>query len=1135
MILEFQIKGRLILPLILFYFNHYFMRIILSLSIVFVFFSCNNSSRFKKIDADYSGIDFNNEIIQNDSINIIDEENIYNGGGVGVGDFNNDGLEDLYFSGNLVSNKLYLNQGQLKFKDITDIAKVSGSGKFSRGVSIVDINQDGWDDIYVSVTISKDSIDRENLLYVNQGLNKDGIPIFAEKAAEYGLNDNSFTTQTAFFDYDNDGDLDAYLAVNVFGEGENPNVFHELKVKGEHRNTDRLYENNWDEKLKHPVFKNIGKRAGILQEGLAHSVTICDINLDGWKDIFVTNDYLSEDLFYINNKNGTFTNQSKKMLQHTSFNAMGADVVDLNNDGLAEIFELDMNPEDNYRKKTMLNGGNYQSYAYNKNYNIQYQYIRNILHLNRGRIGGDSLNLPHFSDISFYSGLAETDWSWTPLIGDFDNDFNRDIIVTNGFPKDVTDHDFMAFRNSAFAYNAKDKLLSKIPEVKIANYAFHNKGNLQFEDLSKEWGLDFESFSNGAVSSDLDNDGDLDVIINNINQEATLLENKTNESEISHNFLKINLTGNKGNRDAYGTIIHAFSKKGNITYETNPVRGYLSSTSNKVFFGLGDISLIDSIEIIWPNNLRQVVRNVKANQEINIIYATSKLVDLKQKVEETLLITSNIPGLEFQDSQLDYNDFAIQRTLIHKFSETNPPISIGDFNGDNLDDIIIGSSNGKSKSVYFQSKSGRFLRSNFGISTDTLSIGSDKCIVNFDIDNDGDLDLYLARGGYSKATSKEYADEIFINDGKGNFKKSNFIIPAMLTSNSTVKVADLNKDGLLDLFVSSNVIPENYPKKPSSYLLINKSTPTNVLFIDATTKLAPELNSIGLVTDAEFVDFNNDELEDIIIVGEWMAPTFFQKTKFGFRKVDVGMSQLVGWWQSIEIADFDLDGKKDFILGNFGLNSAFTNDSNRPIENIYGDFDHNGHFETIPVRNYKNKDGALSLFPTNSRDEIVEQMPSIKKDFLEYKEFALADIYKLIGKKNIIDAYHVKANFFSSIYVKNLGKNKFNWSLLPNSVQYSPLKSTIVRDFNFDGHLDLLYAGNEYAMEVFNGRLDGSFGGLLLGDSKGHFRELSSNQSGIFLPLETATMGVIHINNVDYIIALPKKGKQKIYKMNRIN
>lgn len=1107
------------------------MRFLLYSFFILLLFSCNESTRFKKLDARFTGIDFNNIIDQNDSINIIDEENIYNGGGIGVGDFNNDGLEDLYFTGNLVSNKLYLNKGSLKFKDVTDISNVSGSGKFCRGVSVVDINQDGWDDIYVSVTINKDSVLRENLLYVNQGLNKEGIPIFIEKAKEYGLNDNSYTTQTAFFDYDNDGDLDAYLAVNVFGSSENPNIFHELKKHGEHINTDRLYENTFDPKLNHPIFKNISKKAGILQEGLAHSVTICDINLDGWKDIFVTNDYLSEDLFYINNQDGTFTNQSKKILQHTSFNAMGSDIVDLNNDGLAEIFELDMNPEDNYRKKTMLNGGNYQSYAYNKNYNIQFQYIRNILHFNRGAISGDSLSLPHFSDISFFAGVAETDWSWTPLIGDFDNDFYRDIIVTNGFPKDVTDHDFMAYRNSAFAYNSKEKLLSKIPEVKIANYAFHNKGNLQFEDLSKEWGLNFDSFSNGAISSDLDNDGDLDVVINNINQEATLLENKTNETKVAHNYLKINLKGSEKNKSGFGTKIKAYSNKGVISYETNPVRGYLSSSSNKVFFGLGNIKVVDSLEIIWPDNSLQILRNVSVNKELEINYSNAIKRNEHLKKVNSIIKESNLPGLEYQDSQIDFNDFAIQRTLIHKFSESNPPIIISDFNGDHLQDIVIGASNGNQKSIFFQQNSGKFIKKLFGISTNPNSIGSDRNIVSLDIDLDGDLDLYISRGGYAKPNSNDYSDEIYLNDGKGNFTISSFRVPAMLSSNNVVKVADINGDGLSDLFVSNYVLPENYPLQTNSYILINKTKGNKIAFLDETKSFAPELNKLGLVTDAEFVDVNNDKKEDLILVGEWMAPTFFIKSNKGFKKMEVGLDSLIGWWQSIEVADFDKDGDKDFILGNFGLNSAFTNNPKRPIENLYYDFDQNGHFETIPVRNYKKQNGDYGQFPMNSRDEIMEQMPSLKKNFLEYKEFADADIYKLFEKEKVKKAYHLSANFFSSIYVKNLRNNRFTWSLLPQGVQFSPIKSILIKDFNLDGHLDFFYTGNDFSMEVFNGRQDGSFGGILLGDSKGNFKETKSKESGIYITNETASTGIIRVNKSEYLVSFPKNGSQKIYKL----
>jgi len=518
--------------------------------------SCKKNTLFNKISSAHSGIYFRNDIPENDSINIIDLENVYNGGGVGIADFNNDGLPDIYFTGNRVSNKLYLNKGNFQFEDITDEAGVDGEGKWSRGVSIVDINNDGWQDIYVSATILKDSVKRENIFYINQGLDPAGIPVFKNLAKEYGLNDQSHTTQAAFFDYDNDGDLDVYLAINEIIKIDHPNRYRKILKKGEHPNTDKLFRNEWDSVKQHPVFINVSAEAGVTIEGYAHSVTICDINLDGWKDIYVANDYLSNNILYINNGNGTFTDRVQEYFKHTAANAMGSDIVDINNDGLSDVIELDMNPEDNHRKKTMLGSGNYQNNINSDYYGYQRQYVRNCLQLNMGNcMVNDSISHPIFSEIGFYSGIAETDWSWAPLVADFDNDGHRDIIVTNGFPKDITDHDFVAYRNSAFAMNSKEKLLEKIPVVKISNYAFRNNGNLKFSNITKEWGIYEPAFSNGAATADFDNDGDLDFVINNINDEATIYENRLEQDNKYLHYLKVTLYGDIPNINGFGAWV----------------------------------------------------------------------------------------------------------------------------------------------------------------------------------------------------------------------------------------------------------------------------------------------------------------------------------------------------------------------------------------------------------------------------------------------------------------------------------------------------------------------------------------------------------------------------------------------------
>lgn len=1106
-----------------------------------VIFSCNKKQTlFNKLSSSSTGITFRNDITESDSMNIIDLENIYNGGGVGIADFNNDGLQDIYFTGNMVANKLYLNKGKLKFEDITNIANVQGEEKWSRGVSIVDINNDGWQDIYISCTILNDSAKRENILYINQGLNKEAVPTFKNLAKEYGLNDHSHTTQSAFFDYDNDGDLDVYLAVNVFAKRDNPNIFRKIFTNGEHPNTDRLYRNDWDSANGHPVFTNVSRAAGILQEGFAHSVTVCDINQDGWKDVFVANDYLSENLLYINNRNGTFTNQSKKYFKHTAYNAMGADVVDINNDGLSDVIELDMNPEDNYRKKTMLSGANYQSYIYNNTYGFQYQYIRNNLHLNMGPTGygNDSLTHPVFSDISFYSTVAETDWSWTPLVADFDNDGYRDIIITNGFPKDVTDHDFMMFRNSTFGMNDKKKLLSLIPEVKISNYAYQNNGSLKFIDVTKEWGVDLPSFSNGAAVADLDNDGDLDVIINNINDEAFLYENNQRVSENNHHhYLQVKPEGDQFNKDAYGAWVKIFyGNNQQQVYETNPVRGYLSSVQNIVHFGLDSINLVDSLIIIWPDNTTQTVYNVKTNQKILI----KKSVDAKAfawgRPATASIFLFKEAGKEldinFTDSQGDFNDYNIQRLLPHKFSETGPALTSGDINGDGLEDFIVGSSAGSSETIFLQQENGKFLQKY--LTSDTIGkLSNDVSVLLFDADNDNDLDLYICSGGYeSKAMTVAYQDKLYLNDGKGNFTLSNKSLPLNFISKSCVRAADFDKDGDLDLFVGGRVEPGAYPKPVSSTLLRNDTKNGVVKFTDVTNSVATGLKNIGLICDAIWADYDNDGWIDLVLAGEWMPVTFFKNNQGVLinQTGTSGISDKTGWWNCITAADIDQDGKIDFIAGNLGENSFFSSNTTYPINNYYGDFDNNGTVKTITTKFLKDRQDNYKEYVAASRDEAVDQVPSIKKKYLEYKTFADATFHQLFSAESIKKSIQNTANYFSSSIIKNMGNGKFTLIPLPVPAQLSSISAILPGDFNGDGITDLFLTGNDYGMEVFNGRLDAFNGLVLTGDGKGIFYPLSMEKSGVYIPLSSKALTILKSkSHGNLIIVSQHKGPLKIF------
>lgn len=1076
--------------------------------------SCSNKqSLFELIPNDKSGINFVNKIVEKDSINPINLTNIYNGGGVGVADFNNDGLQDLYFSGNQVSNRLYINQGNFKFKDVTDLAGVNGENKWCRGVSIVDINGDGLKDIYINASILGDTNLRRNLLYINRGIDKTGTPHFEDMAKSYGLDDTSHGTMAAFFDYDNDGDLDVYLVVNQIVKGDLPSRYRPKIKDGSYPSTGKLYRNDWDVNMGHPFFTNVTKSCGVTIEGYGHSVNISDFNNDGWKDIFVTNDFNSNDLLYINNHDGTFTDRAKEYFKHTSANGMGQDVIDINNDGLADVIELDMSPEDNYRKKMMLGTSSYQNYQNSDYFGYQYQYVRNTLQLNQGRClkQKDSVGDPVFNEVSFLAGISETDWSWTPIVTDFDNDGKRDIIISNGYPKDVTDHDFIAFRQQSSAIASLDFVLSQIPQVKLHNYAFKNNGNITFDNVTDSWGLSTPSFSNGGIYADLDNDGDMDMVVNNINDAAFVYKNTLMDNEkTKQNYLTLLLRGDTKNPDGLGAWIYIYYGTDKQVYEQTPYRGYLSSVDIRPHFGLGNTSKIDSLIIIWPNNKEQILKNVSANQFLsldiknaNTTYTWQTQLFDKQNIFTEITDSLNI---HYINKANDFIDFNIQKLLPHKFSEYGPALAIADINGDGLEDIVTGESNSFNPSVLLQQKTGMFHQKNILQGKDTASIKHDEeGILLFDADNDGDIDMFIASGGYeSPSQSVYYQDGFYLNDGKGNFTSDSLALPKNYTSKSCVRAADFDHDGDLDLFIAGRVDPSNYPKPVSSFIYRNDTKNGVVKFTDVTSSIAPELNKIGLVCDAIFTDFDNDGWDDIILAGEWMPVTFFKNQKGVFKNItsQSGVQDKKGWWTSIVSGDFDNDGDIDYMVGNLGLNSFFKASDKYPV-NIYGkDFDNNGSYDAIPTVYLptSQEDTTRREYPVHTRDDMIKQMIFFRSKFQDYKSYATATFDKMFTPEEMKGALHLQANYFSNSYLRNDGKGKFTLIPLPFNTQFSCMNGMLAEDFDNDGNLDLLMVGNDYGTDVAIGRYDACNGLYLKGNGKGNFTPQTILQSGWYVP-----------------------------------
>lgn len=1064
-------------------------------------------------------------------------------------DFNNDGLQDVYFTGNQVPCRLYLNKGQFKFKDVTDDAGVDGSGRWARGVSVIDINNDGLMDIYVCNTIYSDSIKRQNILYINQGIDKNKVPHFKDMAAKYGLNIHVQSTMAAFFDYDNDGDVDMYLTVNEASNGRsNPSVFLKRNRGALNPSMGRLYQNVMDSSLKHSVFHDVSGEAGIKFEGFGHAATICDINNDGWKDIYVSDDFISDNILYINNRDGTFTDRSKEYFKHTSFNAMGQDIVDINNDGLPDVIELDMNPEDNYRKKMMLASNSYLTYQNFDHYGYQYQYVRNTLQLNQGpRVGeNDTIGPPAFSEVAFMSGIAQTDWSWSPLVADFDNDSYRDLIITNGFPRDVSDHDFMAYRQQATGFKSTKEMLEQIPRVKLHNYAFHNNGDLTFSNQTANWGLSVPTFSNGVAYADFDNDGAMDMVINNINDEALVYRNTArNTDTATTHFLDIRFKGDKQNINGLGAVASIYYNQGKQqVYDNNPYRGYLSSMQNIAHFGLGKTTLLDSVVVRWNNGKQQIIKDVKANQAltVNIIDSKSPYSLQSSNLSNNSLFkeVTQAAGISYKHYQPDFIDFDIQSLLPHKFSAYCPAVAAGDIDGNGFDDLIVGGNSSAHAQMLFQQADGKFIGKELpaGVNnTDFTNSYTDEGILLFDANGDSKPDLYIASGGYKQARgSIGYQDRLYINDGKGNFKADSLALPVNYTSKLCVRAMDFNKDGKLDLFVSGRVDPGNYPKPVSSFIFRNDSQKGRVKFTDVTNEVAPDLKNIGMVCDALFTDFDGDGQTDLLLAGEWMPVTFLKNINGKFKNVTAGSGtgDKTGWWNSITAGDFRHTGRMDYIVGNVGLNTFYHASGQYPVYVTANDFDNNGSYVPVTSLFLPDQKGDLKEFPAFGRDDLIERIPGLKKKYNHYKAFAAATMDDIFNNEQRKGAIRMKVTMLQSCYLRNEGNGKFTMIPLPQEAQVSTLNGMVADDFDKDGNPDLLISGNDYGTAVSIGRYDALNGLLLKGDGKGGFKPLSILQSGIYIPGNAKGLVKLRSSSGKYLIAASQnKEPLKLFELKR--
>ena len=1048
---------------------------------------------FVRLDASETGITFENKIQSATTDNILEYDYFYMGAGVAAADFDNDGYTDLYFSGNQTSGRLYRNKGNQKnqtfrFDDVTAQAGLQTSD-WCTGVAVADVNNDSWPDLYVCHAGLKNTA---NQLFINQGKQPDGKLRFKEQGRVAGVDFKGYSTHAAFLDYDHDGDADLYL-LNHYHEKINPNYPRTKTIDGSSPSNDRLFRNDGT-----GHFTDVTVQAGITTEGFGLGVAVSDINADGWPDVYVANDFAYDDLLYINNQNGTFSERAKDYLRHTSRFSMGCDVADFNNDFYPDILTVDMMPEDNKRQKLMGIGTTNDLFNFSLMQGYRPQYARNMLQLNNGD--------GSFSEIGQLAGVYKTDWSWSALLADLDNDGWKDIFITNGIPRDITNNDFTAFRDAEsqmgdMSYSqVRERLLHNVDELEPVdkpNVVFRNTGDgFTFQDVSQAWGLNTRGFSNGAVYADLDNDGDLDVATNNLNAPPFIYRNTANEKESAH-YLRVKLNGTQ----TLGTKIRVVCGKQQQFAEYSPYRGFQSTQEPFVHFGLGAATRVDTVDIIWPDGRFQRLLQQKANQTLAIQPdpKSSQSADYsfgRKAVHQPLFLShSSAEGISYRHTEHQYEDFNNEPLLPHRFSQNGPFLAVGDVNGDRRDDFWVGGPALIAGELFIQQANGQFQ------SRKMPDEGfEDQQGLFFDADGDKDLDLYIVSGGneYNPLTAA-YQDRLYINDGTGNFSRRKEALPTEYASGQCVKAADFDRDGDLDLFVGGRVVPNQYPRSPESFLLQNDGKGH---FTNVTAALAEPLQYAGMVTSVAWSDVDSDGWPDLIVVGEMMPVLVFGNEKGRFRKRYESVQK--GLWTCIQSADFDGDGDADFVVGNLGLNNKYGVSQSEPVS-VYGISTSTG---VQPVLSYYVHGRE---YPVAGRDLLVSKFPGLKKKFLTYGAFAEAGFEDLFPAEEV--ELKLSANYLASVYLENKGNISFGLHPLPVQAQFAPLNDCWLGDVNQDKHLDILAIGNSFSPEFMTGRYDASCGLVLLGNGRGQFRALTPNQSGIHLKGDMKSLIPLQMGN----------------------